>query len=559
MADNTVPVVPTRNNRRLSHLKTDLRARITPTEALSDDLIDVWEHAVTLFQGCEWQDAAESFLYLSRTIEHELYSTSCLINAAIVFAKLGDYSTASHVLEDAMPVDELLALTLFVTGHIEYQLDELEKCQDCFTVALSAMKNPVEDYHRFGLEFTLTVSQIQDNLWTCNHAMAGHPGALTSLPAECIFRAPARVADPLTPASKRSSSADSAHMPALSEGTATPPQTPLSGVEKTMEYGPDGLTWHTQEDGSMVVAEDDAPPLPFKKPSTVQIIGGLTRRLSTQRRPPSPSKPTGIPPRRNRRALSPRDARVQGDSIQELAEYISDLPRQNQMDPRSAEAEHEDVGELASFLRAGPRPQPLNIPSKLASQQIAPGSASSSLYSRPASIQSADLLPWDTMSTRSSSPSPYRYRSGVGSYLAHGRVPTSAPRSRASSRSPLSREVDSTPAHEQPSKSLHPPMHDPTSGNSWPLAPGIAESLSSMSLSREGSIKSLPKELKSFSPSNFIPKRKSSLIRPAFSRTRPGSSGASISSKKPAPSILSNGTKDSVGGAFRFLNGMGHG
>lgn len=60
MADNTVPVVPTRNNRRLSHLKTDLRARITPTEALSDDLIDVWEHAVTLFQGCEWQDAVSA-------------------------------------------------------------------------------------------------------------------------------------------------------------------------------------------------------------------------------------------------------------------------------------------------------------------------------------------------------------------------------------------------------------------------------------------------------------------------------------------------------------------
>ena len=457
-----------------------------------------------------------------------------------------------------MPVDELLALTLFVTGHIEYQLDELQKSQDCFTVALSAMRNPVEDYHRFGLEFTLTVSQIQDNLWACGHAMAGDPGALTSLPAECIFRAPARASDPLTPASKRSSSADSAHLPALSEGTATPPQTPLSGVEKTMEYGPDGLTWHIQEDGSMIAAEDDAPPLPFKKPSTVQMIGGLTRRLSTQRRPPSPSKPTGITPKRNRRALSPREARVQGDSIQELAEYISDLPRQNQMDPRSAEAEHEDVADLANFLRAGPRPQPLSIPSKPASQHFAPGSASSSLYSRPASIQSADLLPWDNMSTRSSSPSPYRYRSGVGSYLAHGRVPTSAPRSRASSRSPLSREVDSTPAHDQPSKSLHPPMHDSTSGNSWPLTPEIAESLSGMSLSREGSIKSLPKG-KFFSPSNLIPKRKSSLMRPAFSFNRPGSSGASISSKKPAPSIMTNGTKDSMGGAFRFLNGMGHG
>lgn len=60
MADIPVPVVPTRNNRRLSHLKTNLGARNTPTEALSDDLIDVWEHAVTLFQGSEWQDAVSA-------------------------------------------------------------------------------------------------------------------------------------------------------------------------------------------------------------------------------------------------------------------------------------------------------------------------------------------------------------------------------------------------------------------------------------------------------------------------------------------------------------------
>ncbi|KAM3415687.1 hypothetical protein BST61_g9205 [Cercospora zeina] len=382
MADTNVPSVPVRSDRRLSHHKTDLKAPSTPTDALSDDLIDVWEHAVTLFQGCEWQDAAESFLYLSRTIDLELQSTSCLINSAIIFAKLGDYSTASHALEDAMPMDELLALTLFVTGHIEYQLDELQKSHDCFTVALAAMKHPFQDYRRFGLDWTLTASQIQEDLWTCNHAMAGNPGALTSLPAECIFRAPARtIGHPLTPASKRSSLADSAHMPALSEGSSTPPHTPLSPIERAMEYGPDGLTWHTLEDGSLIEsslrrtdstskpAEDDAPPLPYKQPSTVQVVDGLTRRLSTQRRPSSPSKPSGIPPKRIAKALSPREARVQGDSVQELAGYIADLPRQNQMDPRSAEAEYDDVADLANFLRAGPMLRPLSIPSKPAGQR----------------------------------------------------------------------------------------------------------------------------------------------------------------------------------------------
>ncbi|KAF2212468.1 hypothetical protein CERZMDRAFT_90766 [Cercospora zeae-maydis SCOH1-5] len=338
-----------------------------------------------------------------------------------------------------------------------------------------------------------------------------------------------------------------------------------------MEYGLDGLTWHTQEDGSMIEsslrrtasikkpAEDHAPPLPYKQPSTVQVVGGLTRRLSTQRRPSSPSKPSGIPPKRNKRALSPREARVRGDSVQELAGYITDLPRQNQMEPRSAEAAHEDAADLARFLRAGPKLRPLSIPPKPVSQQEASGSTSSSLYSRPASIQSADMRPWDNTSTRSSSPSPYRYRSGCGSYLAHERFPPSASRSRASSRSPLSREVDSTPAHDKPSKNLHPPINDSGNESHWPLAPGIAESLSSMSLSRAGSIRSLPKGSQVVAPAPSIPTRRSSLLRPVFSFARPGSSGTSISSKKQAPSVTSNGAKRSIGGSFRFLNGMGQG
>lgn len=52
----TSPVVPAKNIRRVSHLRTVVDDA-TAGGDISDDLIDVWEHAVTLYQAYEWQDA----------------------------------------------------------------------------------------------------------------------------------------------------------------------------------------------------------------------------------------------------------------------------------------------------------------------------------------------------------------------------------------------------------------------------------------------------------------------------------------------------------------------
>lgn len=61
MADTLVPMVPPRNDRRrLSHLKTSADSVEPAVDELSDDLIDVWEHAVTLSKGYEWQDAVST-------------------------------------------------------------------------------------------------------------------------------------------------------------------------------------------------------------------------------------------------------------------------------------------------------------------------------------------------------------------------------------------------------------------------------------------------------------------------------------------------------------------
>ena len=456
----------------------------------------------------------------------------------MIFARLGDYSTASHVLEDAMPVDDLLALTLFITAHIEVQLGELQKAEDCFTVALSALDAPGQDYHRFGLNFALQVAQIEEDLRVCQEGNAEDVGTLSALPVECIFSAPARDSNCDTPAqsSKRGSSFDSARLPALSEGGSSPPRSPISPVTRSIEYGQDALTWHVTDDGEDVLhrqksetkhemsseMQDTVSPIPYKKLSTIKVLGGLTRKLSTQKRSASPAKPLGIPPKRTRKFLLPREARVQDDSVQELAGFIADLPRPDQMDARGGEPERSDVNGLADFFRAGPEPQHVALAPTPAKEMNRPGSACSSLYSfdqRADSVRSADLL--DNMSVRSGARSPYRYRSGVGSYLAQS--------------SPLAREegtsyfpnVTSQP-QDLGMQNIHPALRNTNAESSWPLTTDVAESLKAMSLhSGASSIKGSPE----------IPSRKSSLLRPAFSLKHPASSRQSLISKKPTPSV----------------------
>jgi hypothetical protein len=48
------PTIPPRNPRRLLRLKT---ATPKVPDGLDSELVDVWEHAATLYHGYEWQDA----------------------------------------------------------------------------------------------------------------------------------------------------------------------------------------------------------------------------------------------------------------------------------------------------------------------------------------------------------------------------------------------------------------------------------------------------------------------------------------------------------------------
>lgn len=490
---------------------------------------------------------AESFLYLSRVIEHEVASTACLINSAVIFARLGDYATASHILDDAMPVGELLALTLFITAHVEIQLGEWQKAEDCFTVAVSAMEAPVHDYRRFGLTFALQRFQIQNDLnmlWQGDFEVS----ILPALPAECIFEAPDRYFNTPAQSSKRSSSLDSARFPALSEGGSSPPHSPASPIIRSIKYSQDALTWHGEEYDEEVLpvqssetkyaislpTEDAVSPVPYRKPSAIKVLGSLRRKLSTRTSTSSPAKP--VDTKTTQKALLPRDPRRQDESINELAGFITDLPRTDQMAPRGIESECGNVDELLDFFRLGPEPQPIAM-----EQRYAPGSASSSLYSCDQSADSirSSHLAWESTS-RPPSP-PYRYRPDeLGLYLTQGPeagLPSSSP-------PPLERELEvishfpyttsQQPHDDSTNENLHSPEADPSNKPSWPSTTEAPSLPTSEDSNNKNNIPP-PTNLTAIEEPQ-IPSRKSSLLRTKFSLHRPSSSSRASrrSSKKPA-------------------------
>lgn len=474
-------------------------------------------------------------------------STACLINSAVIFARLGDYATASHILDDAMPVGELLALTLFITAHVEIQLGEWQKAEDCFTVAVSAMEAPVHDYRRFGLTFALQRFQIQNDLnmlWQGNFEVS----ILPALPAECIFEAPDRYFNTPAQSSKRSSSLDSARFPALSEGGSSPPHSPASPIIRSIKYSQDALTWHGEEYDEEVLpvqssetkyaislpTEDAVSPVPYRKPSAIKVLGSLRRKLSTRTSTSSPAKP--VDTKTTQKALLPRDPRRQDESINELAGFITDLPRTDQMAPRGIESECGNVDELLDFFRLGPEPQPIAM-----EQRYAPGSASSSLYSCDQSADSirSSHLAWESTS-RPPSP-PYRYRPDeLGLYLTQGPeagLPSSSP-------PPLERELEvishfpyttsQQPHDDSTNENLHSPEADPSNKPSWPSTTEAPSLPTSEDSNNKNNIPPPTNPTAIEEPQ--IPSRKSSLLRTKFSLHRPSSSSRASrrSSKKPA-------------------------
>lgn len=331
-----------------------------------------------LFSAFEWEAAAELFTQLSRSIPVDLYSTVCLLNAAMIHARLGDFPTASQTLADARHVEELLPITLCLMGHIEYELKNWEKAEDCLNIALQAIKgtDTLRNYRSLGLDFVLCEDQINLILDVFPPAF----GSLGTIPADNLFEAPPRKKN-LMPASswgevdcrgpRSAASSESLSSRSFSSVSTIAPLVPRSSNSES-GFG---------ENRSPCNIRSVAVEAPLVSECTTHgVCSGLDNPTSSRRtrlmagyskvraagksvlqrrstRGSSISENTGTnevsprdPPSSFTRPVA-RDARPVGNKTDGLSDFIHHLPTRNLLAPRDPRVRPDSTGDLAEFLR----------------------------------------------------------------------------------------------------------------------------------------------------------------------------------------------------------------
>ncbi|SMR44415.1 unnamed protein product [Zymoseptoria tritici ST99CH_3D1] len=430
------PALPPRNPRR--------KTRRRKLSQLTDEQHDLWEHAALLHHGYEWQNAATSFQYLAHTIRGESASNLCLLNAALVFARLGDYDIAAETLDGGGQTEELLPLTLYLMGHVELELKQnIEKARDCFAVALKQLEvvGGCQSFHHLGLEFTLYAVDLRYILEMLDPnggepIMTSNPGAIA---VNGIFEAPSRswntsttTIDTMNPNVLSSSfsgySSDGSSTtgsplkiarfgPRIVEALRTSKSTgsfkvfknhlisdlSLSDNTKSFTYRTSLGRQRASKSTSRIFDKGIPPPIPSAPLSNLPATAFTHASPKVNRNLP----PTPIPIDNGRKI--PRSARTLPESTSTLASFIKNLPPQQHksaLQPRSAEGDFSPMREMTDFLRGtAPPGERAKSPAPLRTRKASPaprmttgGSSSRSSSSPPSSVSS--------LGSRSATPPP---------------------------------------------------------------------------------------------------------------------------------------------------------
>ncbi|EME39438.1 hypothetical protein DOTSEDRAFT_75197 [Dothistroma septosporum NZE10] len=359
----TAPLPPQRDPRRALRVKT---AAALPTGiSITNDQINVWDRALQLYQYSiqdeHWQIAAEDFTLLAGDIESNMESTLCMLNAAIIFSRLGVYAAVSRVIDQAQPAGPLVALTMFILAYVELQREDFGRAEDCFKVALEGLEKSSQDYRSLGLDFTLNVADVRYNLFILRTTKQNRHEILETLgqlPIEGIFSAPARseVAPHLpnktrspTIGSAFSTTDDSEATPSLSDGSSRP-SSAVSPVGKGSFDDWQGDAWESSRRslsnveivsaesvsrrGSVCFGEKESTaPLsvaptdydPYSLTEDVSELPSLKRKSSDEH--------ISSPLRKFEFDFEPRDARVEDWTTQYLADFFRELPSSETPEP----------------------------------------------------------------------------------------------------------------------------------------------------------------------------------------------------------------------------------
>ncbi|KAK4617302.1 hypothetical protein CLAFUW4_09923 [Fulvia fulva] len=358
------PLPPQRDPRRALRIKTT--SAIPTGISISNEQIDVWDRALELYRYSihdeQWQVAAEDFTMLAEDIESNMESTLCLLNAAIIFSRLGVFAAVSRVIDQAQPSGLLVSLTMFILAYVELQRENFAKAEDCFKVVLEGLDKSSQDYKCLGLDFTLNVADVRYNLFILRTTKQNRYEVLETLgqlPIEGIFSAPARseiVASGTTKdrsptiGSEVSNVDDSEATPSLSNGSSRPSSTASpAGKGYFDDWQGDAWVSSSRSLSNVELASSEAEQRRWsgsfdeKEPSmSLSIVStGYNPYSLSEGHPDSPSlkrKSTeehlaAIPTRNFN--FEPREARVGSMTTQYLADFVRDLPSSETPEPPS--------------------------------------------------------------------------------------------------------------------------------------------------------------------------------------------------------------------------------
>jgi hypothetical protein len=303
--------------------------------------IFTWEDAIDLYQGFEWQESASTFFQLSRTVHDDDSKTRCLLNAAIIYARMGKHSQSANVLEEVSTTGDDLALTLFLMGHVKHAMGASTDAEQCFRIALDQLDGKSAKFR--DLDFTLNPSNITLNLDTLKESKssAADSNGLI-LPADGLLKPVSR------PSLRHSTFARNSQSYSKRDGTIVLvfPESPASDITvkagppspvpahtriESVEYASGDLKYHNKENEAPSKPESPAP----KPASSFRSLSTMVRRISYRQSSKTPNATDANAPPvptlpRTKPSHTAREARGIGQSVRELTNFIRHLPQQDE-------------------------------------------------------------------------------------------------------------------------------------------------------------------------------------------------------------------------------------
>jgi hypothetical protein len=263
------------------------------------EMVDLWEHACLLYHSCEWQSAADAFLYLEEHTSHPGDKCIFALNRGLIEARLGDLDIALTSFSKALEHDEADPVAHFLLGLAHAVTRNYAKAKLQFETCLSCLGTDEHDHQTHLGSFNLEITAVQENIdhmrsrliaTAARHGRTSHLRTrLHVLPADALFEPPSR-------------------------STRTSTRHSISSTER----GNDFKSYEFSDERLQDPINRARQPLHVvgHGVNSLHLVEDADRNLTV-----APTIETVNEVRRNKR-LEPRDPRVRDGDMQELARFL---------------------------------------------------------------------------------------------------------------------------------------------------------------------------------------------------------------------------------------------